>query len=81
MTRATRSEREVALLVGPDDEPAVHLRSAGKSPMGMDLVPVYDDEVAAGAAVTIDPVIVQNMGVRVATVTEGPLRATVRAVG
>lgn len=53
----------------------------GKSPMGMDLVPVYEDEVSAGAAVAIDPVVVQNMGVRVAAVAEGPLRTTVRAVG
>ena len=46
----------------------------GKSPMGMDLVPVYADEVAGGTSVAIDPVIVQNMGVRVATVATGPLR-------
>jgi len=48
---------------------------------GMDLVPVRTDEVAGGTAVAIDPVVVQNMGVRVATVASGPLRTTVRAVG
>ena len=53
----------------------------GKSAMGMDLVPVYEDEQSAGPTVTIDPSVVQNMGVRVAQVTEGPLRGTVRAVG
>lgn len=53
----------------------------GKSPMGMDLVPVYADEVSGGTSVVVDPVIVQNMGVRVATVVTGPLRTTVRAVG
>ena len=36
---------------------------------------------AAGAAVTIDPVVVQNMGVRVAPVTRGPVRQQIRAVG
>lgn len=56
----------------------------GKSPMGMDLVPVYEDEAPAqtsGAAVTIDPAVVQNMGVRTAVVSEGPLSRPVRLVG
>jgi RND family efflux transporter MFP subunit len=33
------------------------------------------------AAVTIDPAMVQNMGIRTAEVTRGPLRTSVRAVG
>lgn len=49
--------------------------------MGMDLVPVYQDEQSAGPTVTIDPTIVQNMGVRTAEVTRGPLEKTVRTVG
>jgi hypothetical protein len=54
----------------------------GKSPMGgMDLIPVYEDEVSAGTAVTIDPTIVQNMGVRVAEVTRGPIRRSIRLFG
>src|SRR5262249_20893471 len=56
----------------------------GKSPMGMDLVPVYEDAAAvppAGATVVIDPAVVQNMGVRTAVVTEGPLDREVRLVG
>jgi Cu(I)/Ag(I) efflux system membrane fusion protein/cobalt-zinc-cadmium efflux system membrane fusion protein len=51
----------------------------GKSAMGMDLVPVYK-QAPAGPTVIIDPVIVQNMGVRTAQVIEGPLRRTIRAV-
>lgn len=53
----------------------------GKSSMGMDLVPVYEQEVSGGMGVMIDPVVVQNMGVRVASVTRGPLKQTIRAVG
>ena len=53
----------------------------GKDSMGMDLVPVYEDEVAAGGTIRIDPVIEQDMGIRVDTVTRGPLRHTVRTVG
>ena len=60
----------------------------GKSAMGMDLVPVYEDEASpetggasGGSMVVIDPTVVQNMGVRLATVSEGPLRRSIRAVG
>jgi Cu(I)/Ag(I) efflux system membrane fusion protein/cobalt-zinc-cadmium efflux system membrane fusion protein len=53
----------------------------GKSPMGMDLIPVYEDEAKSGLAVTIDPVVTQNMGLRVDVVTEGPLSDVIRTVG
>jgi len=51
----------------------------GKSAMGMDLVPL--DANRAGPEVQIDPAMVQNMGVRTATVGRGPLTKTVRTVG
>jgi RND family efflux transporter MFP subunit len=54
---------------------------SGKSAMGMDLVPVYESDVAAGPSVRIDPTVVQNMGVTTAPVVRGPLTVTVRAVG
>jgi Cu(I)/Ag(I) efflux system membrane fusion protein/cobalt-zinc-cadmium efflux system membrane fusion protein len=55
----------------------------GKSPMGMDLVPVYEDNDGGDSedTVTIDPVMVQNMGVRVAHVKEGSLSHRVRTIG
>ncbi len=55
----------------------------GKDSMGMDMVPVYEDEAAAAESqlIAIDPVTIQNMGIRTATVTRGPLRRTVRTVG
>jgi Cu(I)/Ag(I) efflux system membrane fusion protein/cobalt-zinc-cadmium efflux system membrane fusion protein len=42
---------------------------------------VYEDEKSGGSGVKIDPTIVQNMGVRTALVTRGPLTTTIRAVG
>jgi len=54
----------------------------GKDSMGMDMVPVYEDG-AAGAdfsTIAIDPVTIQNMGVRTSEVTRGPLRRTIRTV-
>ena len=55
----------------------------GKDSMGMDMVPVYEDEAEAIASQTIaiDPVTTQNMGIRTANVTRGPLRRSVRTVG
>jgi len=55
----------------------------GKDSMGMDMMPVYEDEAAAAEAATIsiDPVTIQNMGIRTDIVTNGPLRRVVRTVG
>jgi len=78
---APPTERKVRYWWDPMMSPPYISDRPGKSPMGMDLVPVYDDEVSAGPAVVIDPTMVQNMGVRIATVTEGPLRTTIRAAG
>ncbi|ODU23867.1 MAG: hypothetical protein ABS95_02850 [Verrucomicrobia bacterium SCN 57-15] len=55
----------------------------GKDSMGMDMVPVYEDEAAAAesSAIAVDPATVQTMGIRTATVTRGPLRREIRTVG
>jgi len=55
----------------------------GKDSMGMDMVPVYEDAAAAAEslAIEIDPVTTQNMGIRTAAVTRGPLRRAIRTVG
>ena len=55
----------------------------GKSRMGMDLIPVYEDEAAVGkgGTITIDPVTVQNMGVRTTRVKRMDFYRLVRTVG
>jgi Cu(I)/Ag(I) efflux system membrane fusion protein/cobalt-zinc-cadmium efflux system membrane fusion protein len=55
----------------------------GKDSMGMDLVPVYgrEGDAPGGHAVRIDPVTVQNMGIRTTAVESGPLAQTIRTVG
>jgi Cu(I)/Ag(I) efflux system membrane fusion protein/cobalt-zinc-cadmium efflux system membrane fusion protein len=53
----------------------------GKSAMGMDLVPVYDDEAGSGSEIKIDPVTQQNMGIRTAVVKKGPLVHTIKTYG
>ena len=55
----------------------------GKSPMGMDLIPVYEGEedITAGPTVSIDPVTVQNIGVQTAPVEKVSLYRVIRTVG
>ena len=53
----------------------------GKSPMGMDLVPVYAGQEAMGPMVRIDPVVQQNIGVRTAPVVRRDLTRTIRTLG
>jgi len=55
----------------------------GQCPIcGMDLVP-YDqfESGGAGSIIEIDPVVVQNMGVRLAPVVRGDLQRNIRTVG
>jgi len=73
-------ERAIKYWVAPMD-PNFISDKPGKSPMGMDLVPVYEDEVESSRAIVIDPTVVQNIGVRTAKVRRGPLAKTIRATG
>ncbi len=74
------AERRVKYWVAPMD-PTYIRDEPGKSPMGMDLVPVYEDEAPGGAVISIDPVTSQNMGVRTARVELGDLSRVIRTVG
>ncbi len=53
----------------------------GKSPMGMDLVPVYADEGLADGQVRVSPSFLQNFAVRTAEVHRGALPVFIRTVG
>jgi len=73
-------ERKIKYWQAPMD-PTYIRNEPGKSPMGMDLIPIYEDEAASGTTITIDPVTSQNMGVRTAQTTRMDLARTVRTVG
>jgi Cu(I)/Ag(I) efflux system membrane fusion protein len=61
--------------------PNTRFDKPGKSPfMDMQLVPVYADE-AGGAAVTVDPVVSQNLGIRLGTVEKTVFQPNLPAVG
>ncbi len=75
------AERDILYWVAPMD-PNFRRDGPGKSPMGMDLVPVYaDSSSAAGDVVSIHPAVVQNLGVRSETVTRGRLWRRIDTVG
>ena len=74
------SEREIAYWRAPMNPQEIY-DQPGQSAMGMDLVPVYEDELIGGVHIRIDPVTQQNMGLRTAEVVEGQLRNTIRTYG
>jgi len=68
--------------VAPMD-PDYRREGPGKSPMGMDLVPVYADQSQAAEAgsVRISPAVVNNLGVRTEQAAVTPWSEAIRTVG
>jgi len=80
-TSAENGDREILYWIAPMD---ANYRSdkPGKSPMGMELVPVYADAAGGdGNGVTIDPEVVQNLGVRTAVAERSRLWRGIDTVG
>ena len=79
---AVEDDREVLYWRAPMDPNFISDRP-GKSPMGMDLVPVYADEAGATpeGAVRLDPGFVQRIGVRTTPVERRDIAQTIRTVG
>jgi RND family efflux transporter MFP subunit len=76
----TDGERKIIYWRAPMNPSEIY-DQPGKSRMGMDLVPVYEDEASGAGVVSIDPVTMQNIGVRTAPVVIVPLERTVRTTG
>ena len=73
--------KEVLYWVAPMD-PNYRRDEPGKSPMGMDLVPVYADGAEAGSGVvSISPTLLNNLGVRTALAERGTLPRRIDTVG
>jgi Cu(I)/Ag(I) efflux system membrane fusion protein len=74
-------DNEVLYWVAPMDS-NFRRDEPGKSPMGMDLVPVYADEAGATpGVVSIDPTVLSNLGVRTAIAERGTLPRLIETVG
>ncbi len=79
---ARPEQREVLYYKAPMD-PNYRRDTPGKSPMGMDLVPVYANstEDMDEGGVRISPTVVNNLGVRTAFVQRGPLAREISTIG
>ncbi len=81
-TDATAPEAEILFYRNPMN-PSVTSPVPAKDSMGMDYIPVYADSDSSDVAgtVKIDPVVVQNTGVRTAIAQKESISRTIRAVG
>ncbi len=73
-------EKKIKYWVAPMD-PNYISEEPGKSPMGMDLVPVYEDEEPAAPGVHVDPNFIQNFAVRTTLVEKGSIPIVIRTIG
>ncbi|MBU1564533.1 MAG: efflux RND transporter periplasmic adaptor subunit [Proteobacteria bacterium] len=65
-------------------DPTYIRNEPGKSPMGMDLIPVFEEaegEKLPASTILIDAATIQNMGVRTAPVRSAALSKSIRALG
>lgn len=79
-----KDSNEPLYWVAPMD-PNYQRDKPGKSPMGMDLIPVYAEDLASDAnkpgTVTIDPSVENNLGVKTAAVEKQRLSPRIETVG
>jgi Cu(I)/Ag(I) efflux system membrane fusion protein/cobalt-zinc-cadmium efflux system membrane fusion protein len=73
-------EREIKHWVAPMD-PTYISDKPGKSPMGMDLIPVYEEEQPEETGVRVDPNFVQNFAIRKAQAEIGSIPIQIRTLG
>ena len=81
-TTADDEEREIVHWRAPMD-PSFTSDGPGRSPMGMDLVPVYANDAGSlpPGTVRVDPGFVQSIGVRSEPVVRANVAQTIRTVG
>ena len=76
-----QDERKIKYWVAPMDPNFISDRP-GKSPMGMDLVPVYEDKSGGSESVIIiDPTVVQNTGIMTTPVEIRSIFKEIRTIG
>ncbi len=75
----TPKEKKIKYWVAPMD-PTYISDKPGKSPMGMDLVPVYEEEPEE-RGIHVDPNFIQNFAVRTTVADKGSIPIIIRTVG
>ncbi len=80
-TTKQQPENNIAYWVAPMD-PNYRRDKAGKSPMGMDLIPVYNNNNKTNNnAIKLNPAVINNLGVRTGTVKRGDFNRQIETVG
>ncbi len=79
-TKTKPPQRKIKHWKAPMDSTFIRDK-AGKGPMGMDLIPVYEDELAAAGQIRINPTVVQNIGVKTVKVKRRTLTHKIRTIG
>ncbi len=74
------SKRKVKYWRAPMD-PTYISDKPGKSPMGMDLLPVYEDEEPQQSGIRVDPNFLQNFAVRTVKAERGSIPVDIRTIG
>ncbi len=77
---APSGERKIKYWQAPMD-PTYIRDEPGKSPMGMDLIPIYEDEVPTSNLVEIDPGVIQQIGVETKPVERTTVFRHLRTIG
>lgn len=80
---SARDTREILYWAAPMD-PNYRRDKPGKSPLGMDLVPVYADEAGAAdeqPSIRINPTVINNIGVKTAPAERGTLYRQIETIG
>ena len=80
---SARDTREILYWAAPMD-PNYRRDKPGKSPLGMDLVPVYADEAGAAdeqPSIRINPTVINNIGVKTAPAERGTLHRQIETIG
>lgn len=83
--QTAQGEPQPLYWVAPMD-PNYRRDQPGKSPMGMDLIPVYEEGSSGGpdegaGTISISPEVINNLGVRTAEARQRPLNFEVKTVG
>jgi len=77
---AGKAHKKIKYWRAPMD-PTYIRNEPGKSPMGMDLIPVYEEDGAEEGMIKINPQVVQNIGVRTARAERVRMTKKIRTVG
>lgn len=75
-----KEKRKIKYWKAPMD-PTYIRDNPGKGPMGMDLIPVYEDESEVAGQIKINPTMVQNIGVKTVKVKRRALTRKIRTIG